>query len=216
MDANLIVAFVSALLAIGMAALMVIYPSLRLLWWAVISLCTAGATSLTLLYFIHKYSPYWDEANTRTILVLASGIMGFLLILSIMLYFDPNAYRTGVLEQEATAIKTGIRLQFFGDRRIPTEVSNDNIAVWFAYFTPSLSITPKDAQGNTIAGGIEVPPNWVIFLLLQKPAVYRQVIVDFSNPQLMPVIDRQMMSVRAIIISTRGQIPAGVLHIHTE
>ena len=114
-----------------------------------------------------------------------------------------------------TDLKTDLRLQFFGDRRIPQEVSSDNVASWFAYFSPSLAITPKDARGNTIAGGLEIPPNWAIFVALDKPAKFRQAIVTFSNPEVMPVIDVHTANSRIIAISTRGQVPAGVLTIKT-
>jgi len=118
------------------------------------------------------------------------------------------------LTQEPQYIKTDLRLQFFGDHRIPYEVSSDNVASWFAYFSPSLAITPMDARGNTVAGGLKVPPNWAIFLALDKPAKFRQAIVTFSNPEVMPVTDVHMANSRAIVISIRGQVPAGVLSIH--
>jgi hypothetical protein len=113
-------------------------------------------------------------------------------------------------------LPTGIRLQFFGDNRIPTVISRNNVAVNFSYFTPSLSITPQDAKGKAMAGGMQIPPNWVIFLSFDKPAIYTSIAVDFSNPAIMPIIDRQFQGVRAIVVSTRGQVPAGVLDIHTE
>ena len=116
--------------------------------------------------------------------------------------------------QEPQYIKTDLRLQFFGDQRIPQEVSSDNVASWFAYFSPSLAIIPKDAHGNMVAGGLEVPPNWAIFVALDKPAKFRQAIVTFSNPEIMPITDVHMANSRVIAISTRGQVPAGVLNIH--
>jgi hypothetical protein len=119
----------------------------------------------------------------------------------------------GERDPEPKSIKTALRLQFFGDYRIPHEISSDNVASCFAYYSPSLSITPKDASGNTIAGGMEIPPNWAIFLALDKPAKFKQAIVSFSNPEVMPITDVHLANSRVIVTSTRGQVPAGVLAI---
>ena len=119
-------------------------------------------------------------------------------------------------EQAPLPIRTGVKLQFFGDQRIPTEITQNNVASWFAYFSRSLTITPQDAEGHPIAGGMQIPPNWAIFISFDRPATYRQVIVDFSNPSAMPVIDRQFQNSRVLVISTRGMLPAGVLDIHTQ
>jgi hypothetical protein len=116
-------------------------------------------------------------------------------------------------DAELKYIKTNLRLQFFGDHRIPHEVSSDNVACWFAYFSASLSITPMDEKGNVIKGGMQIPPNWAVFVALDKPAKYRQAIVSFSNQEVMPITDTHMANARVIVISTRGQIPAGVLTI---
>lgn len=106
-------------------------------------------------------------------------------------------------------IKTNVRLQFFGDHRIPHEVSSDNVCAWCAYFSASIQI--HGPEGEVMFGS---QPNWAIFLVLDKPASFRQAITSFSNPEVMPVIDTHMANSRAIVISTRGQIPAGVLEIH--
>jgi hypothetical protein len=84
---------------------------------------------------------------------------------------------------EPRPIKTVLRLQFFGDHRVPQAISSENIANWFAYFSPSISVTLQ------VPGGFEVPPNWAIFLTLDKPATYRQVITSFSNPEVMPLTE---------------------------
>lgn len=108
-------------------------------------------------------------------------------------------------------IKSELKLQFFGDNRIPQVASSDNVATWFAYFSPSLSIEPKDENGKTVAGGLEVPPNWVVILVFDKPVSYQQATTGFSNPELCPIIDTHSTNSRMVAISTRGQIPAGVL-----
>lgn len=156
--------------------------------------------------------PSWNYAP----LVLI-GLSGVLLVLKQLNFLGKsdtgqNA-NLSAQDLEPKYIKTTLRLQFFGDYRIPHEVSSDNVACWFAYFSASLSITPMDESGNSIAGGMQIPPNWAIFVALDKPSKFRQAIVTFSNPEVMPVTDTHMANARVIAISTRGQIPAGVLTI---
>ncbi|MCW5590686.1 MAG: hypothetical protein KIS74_01180 [Burkholderiales bacterium] len=155
--------------------------------------------------------PSWNYAPLALI-----ALSGVLLVLKQLNVLDPkgtNHHVEPAVSDEVGYIKTKVRLQFFGDQRIPHEVSSENVAVWFAYFSASLSITPMDANGKPIDGGMQIPPNWVIFVALDKPAKFRQAIVSFSNPEVMPIVDTHMANARVIAMSTRGQIPAGVLTI---
>jgi hypothetical protein len=167
-----------------------------------------------MLEFIQKLVPWISGLPlTPKIFITAIVLLLFLFLCIVFLYFiwaPPLSQRV----QELQYIKTDLRLQFFGDRRIPQEVSSNNIASWFAYFSQSLAIIPKDAHGNTLAGGLEVPPNWAVFVALDKPARFRQAVVTFSNPEVMPVTDVHMANSRVIAISTRGLVPAGVLTIN--
>jgi hypothetical protein len=112
-----------------------------------------------------------------------------------------------------TYIRTELRLQFFGDQRTPHEISSVNIATWFAYFSPSITLTPQDASGNPLPGGFEVPPSWAIFITVDIPSSYRQATVRFSNPEVMPITEVRMATTRSIVVTARSQFPAGVLEI---
>lgn len=213
MDISLLIAIAGVLISIAMAALMAIYPNLRLLWWAVISVCVGGTAACVALYYLHRMKDGLEVKTYQSCLIWSCGLMAFLISILVMLYFDPSAYRKDE-DVVAAAIPTRLRLQFFGDHRIPTEISNNNVAVWFTYYTSSITLTPKDKDGKPLPGGFEVPPNWVIFLALDKPATYHQVLIDFSNPEKMPITDIQVSNTRVIAISTRGTMPAGVLDIH--
>lgn len=111
--------------------------------------------------------------------------------------------------------KTMLRLQFFGDKRVPHEISADNIINWFAYFSPSIDVAFNDENGREISRS-STGPNWAVFLVMDRPVTYRQAIVSFSNPALMPVIDVHMATERAVLIGTRGLVPAGVLEISAQ
>jgi hypothetical protein len=115
--------------------------------------------------------------------------------------------------QKLKYIKSNISLQFFGDNRIPHAGSSENIATWFTYFSPSLQVQPKDENGNTVSGGFEVSPNWVVFLVFDKPVSYQQAIANFTNPEVCPIIDIHTSNNRMIALSTRGQMPAGMLNV---
>ena len=115
---------------------------------------------------------------------------------------------------KARYIKTGLCLQFFGDLRIPQEVSSNNVASWLAYFSPSLKVNLKNTQEDTVPGCLGIPPNWVISIALDLPAKFRQAVVSFSNPEVMPITDIHMANSRLLVIATRDQVPAGILNIH--
>jgi hypothetical protein len=210
--AELFVAIVGLVVPIIVGTFMALYPNSRWIGWLVIAVSMAVFTAALVLYLYSSYSAYFFAFGRPYLLTIAAAL-GFFISISAMLFFDPGSYRN---PYQAVRVKSGVKLQFFGGNKIPTQVSIDNVATWFTYFTPSLSILPKDAKGNTIAGGMEVPPNWVIFVAFDHPVLYGEVRIDFSNPEIMPVMDRQMMNSRVVVISSRGPIPAGVLDIHVE
>ncbi|HJW42587.1 MAG TPA: hypothetical protein VJ476_15335 [Rhizomicrobium sp.] len=214
MHGSLYFAVGSLVVPFAISALMAMYPNFRLLGWAAIAICGGVFAASTASYLAQLLPHHFDTNGLRNYFIGFCGGSGVLLVIAAMLFFDHSVYRALAPEDKPLPIKTGIRLQFFGDVRIPHVISSDNVATWFAYFTPSISMVPKDTDGKTIAGGFEVPPNWAIFVAIDKAASFKQVLVEFSNTDLMPVIDIQQSSSRAILISTRGLIPAGVLNIH--
>lgn len=157
-------------------------------------------------------APSWNYAPLTLIIV-----SGLLLLLKQLNWIgkdsSPDTARPDESSSEVPYIKTSLMLQFFGDHRIPQEISSENVGCWFAFFSPSLSITPLNEKGDPIEGKMQVPPNWVIFIALDKPAQFRQAIVTFSNPEAMPIADMHMANSRVIAFSTRGPIPAGALTI---
>jgi hypothetical protein len=162
--------------------------------------------------------PYWPHKHTvirKGSYVTKKNILFFtLLILFIITSIITLLGITNVIPIEEEAfIKSTISLQFFGDHRIPQETSSENVVSWFAYFSSSLLVQPKDENGNNVAGGLEIPPNWVIVLVFDKPAIYRQAVTNFSNSEACPLIDIHSTNGRMIALSTRGQMPAGIFTI---
>jgi hypothetical protein len=116
--------------------------------------------------------------------------------------------------QQPGFVKTSVRLQFFGDRRIPLDVARENVATWFAYYSPSIKVTPQDPEGKAMAGGFEVPPNWVVLIVFDQPTDYRQAVATFSNPEIAPPIEVRHTTTRSVVVTTGGLLPAGVLEVH--
>jgi hypothetical protein len=214
MDGGLVVSIVGVFLSLGMGVLLVLYPGGRLAWWLVLAGCVSVSVYFALRYFLGKLPA--DSDRIRQWFVAACTAFTALLCVAGMLYLDPSAYRAPVsTEKQAKKIKTGLKLQFFDDQRMPAMAASENIANWYAYFTPSVLVTQRDEHGN-VTPVIGNAANWVIFVAFDDPAIYREVFVDFSNPSAMPIVDRHFMSTRTLVVSTRGQVPAGVLDIHVE
>lgn len=156
-------------------------------------------------------SPYWNYAPLVLIAISALLILG---------------HQTGIIGTKVQNVgteqpplarpsfqKTSLKLQFFGDRRIPIELGSNNVATWFSYYSQSVKVSTQDAQGNEMPGGFEMPPNWVIFAVFDKAADYRQAVAVFSNPELSPPIEVRQTTTRSLVVTVGGMIPAGVLEI---
>src|SRR2546426_4653299 len=81
------------------------------------------------------------------------------------------------------ARRTSLRLQFYGDERIRTEVHSDNVFRWFALWHPAVRIGGRDKTGKPAMPEVEVKPKtWTIFVTFDRPIVFRELVVSFSAP----------------------------------
>lgn len=167
-----------------------------------------GSTELRkrLAGLLHR--PLWNYAP----LVLI-GISALLVVGQQLGVIGRRAQNVEPGEVQVAFVDTTLRLQFFGDRRIPHDLGSQNVATWFAYFSPSIQVTPADDKGNRMPGGFEVPPNWVILVVLDRPSSYRQGIATFSNPEIAPPIEVRQATTRSIVVTTGALLPAGILEI---
>lgn len=137
---------------------------------------------------------------------------GFFLIgLAVGLYFSPRWHAPEV----AKPVNTVLRLQFFGDERIPTSIHEANIANWYVLWTPSATISLGDSNGNSLSNQVIVPKNWTIFVLFEKKTVFREFIVSFASPGL-PPYEVKARSDRFAIVNISGDIPFGVLEVFAK
>ena len=111
-----------------------------------------------------------------------------------------------------SAIKTSLRLQFYGDHRIPTEVgASENIYHWFALFSPSIGMSFMDKDGNEIVppgGAPRYGPTWNVFIILKQPAIRRQIVTSFSNPEKMGPSEIMGETDRSFIFHSMKEMPA--------
>jgi hypothetical protein len=123
------------------------------------------------------------------------------------------------IARPSMVIKTGLKLQFYGDHRIPTEVGADNIYHWFALFSPSIGLSYYDKDGNEIVpsgGSPRYGPTWNVFVVLKQPITYGQITTSFSNPEKMGPTQILGQTDRSFIFNTFKEMPAGVLEIRAE
>jgi len=113
----------------------------------------------------------------------------------------PNASATLTAPKE---LPTQVRLQFFGDTRIPVCVTSENVINWYANLTTfHLNGAPHSFC-------------WQVFLVFDTPVKYHQVIVTHSHPELAPTLEVKYQTHQCTVVFTNGQIPAGILTIVAE
>ncbi len=112
------------------------------------------------------------------------------------------------------AIWTSLKLQFFGDHRIPTEVVKQNVDSWYALWTESRIIDFTNSEG-AIVQTVSIPKQWVIFIQFEKPTSYREVIVSFGIPEP-PMHEVKTTNKRYVVVFISSDVPPTTLEIYTK
>jgi hypothetical protein len=188
---------------------MAMHPEYRLLGWAVIAALTVMFCWSTARFLFDKYPNVFDLAGSRHVLIGVFALAGVLMSACAMLALD-NPWSV-----QTNATYASVRIQFYGDDRLPTEIRNENVMDWYAYYSPSARSVYKDkatGKEETIA---LIPKSWAIFLVLKRPVDYREITIGFSAPGL-PVYNVLQRSQNSIVIGFSGDIPAGELEISTK
>lgn len=111
-------------------------------------------------------------------------------------------------------IWTSLRLQFYGDHRIPTEIVKQNVESWYSLWTESRRIEFKDKDGRVIQD-ISIPKQWTIFVQFEKPTSYKEVIVNFGLPDP-PMYEIKTANKRYLILFVSADIPPTKLEVYTR
>jgi hypothetical protein len=145
--------------------------------------------------------------------VVVAALIGAVLVGGLAYAVD-QGHRKATTTDVTLVANSKLRLQFFGDNRIPTEIAADNIASWFTGWSPSFVMTELDAQ-NQPRGSTVLPKTWFIFIAFDKPASFRQIVVSFSSPGFPPYEVKQQNN-RVVVVMASGEIPAGSLEIYAK
>ena len=116
-------------------------------------------------------------------------------------------------------IKTSLKLQFFGDNRIPKDLGSENVRFWWAQFSPSIQVQMYNEKGEKIVPPSGLPghaPNWNVFVTLEKPTTYKQIITTFSHPEALGPTEIQGSTDRSFVFHSFKEVPAGILEIQFE
>jgi hypothetical protein len=82
---------------------------------------------------------------------------------------------------EPQIIETNLFLQFSDAHSVPVEKNPRNIRNWYALYTESIYVDTKDADGKSL-GGFSVPPRWAVFMMFEKPPIFRQMVAICRGP----------------------------------
>jgi len=201
------VAFAAAIAIAG--TVMAMHPGYRSFGWLFIAILAALFCYSAAALMISKAPELFGLEDARQAFTWTFVALGVMMSLSVWFAVD-NPF--GTQSQVNSAL---LRLQFFGDDRIPTEIRSENVTTWFAYFTPRIKAESKDAATGKVSPLFETSKVWVLFLTLDKPTNYREVTVGFSAPGL-PIYDVMQSTPRSIVVQFRGEIPTGAIEISTK
>ena len=102
---------------------------------------------------------------------------------------------------DESAKRTVLRLRFSGKLEPPASQFEENVASWFAYWSPGGRAV--DQNGKML---FEVPSSWALFVTFEKPVIYRQARVSFSGASVEHWEIRQSLS-SSLVITFAGPIP---------
>lgn len=197
-------AVASLVVSIGIGVLMAIFPKWRIGGWAILCICVGVLAGSTVEFSLADSS--LSRASATVSLAILSGFCVLFAVGCLAFWIErPRA---------KVADHAQLRLQCFGDGRIPTAVRTVNVAFWLAYFTPHARISFSGQNGEVLQQH-EIPKNWAIFVAFDQPTSFREIIVGFNAPGL-PMYDVMHPNSRGVMVAFRGDIPAGELEISTK
>ena len=158
----------------------------------------------------------WQRLRGRWWLWAIFGLSGGVALALWLAPLIVNPSATVARSQVGAPPKTELRLQFYGGARIPTAIGTENVYYWYALFSPSIGIKFIDQAGNEVTppgGSPRYDPTWSIFVVLKEPAVFKQIVATFSNPELLGPTEIIAQTDRSFIFRSMKGIPAGELVI---
>ena len=204
MGSELYIAIASLAVAVVVGVLMAMYPERRKTGWGVIAVSVASLFWSTNQFMIARDPASFPIAKVISLWSDTLAIVGLLLAGLGYLFFERA--RLG------EAPGASVRIQFYGDNRLPVEIKSTNVANWFAYYSPHAEVRRHDSQSGAQEVLATAPKNWAVFISYDRPTEVRQIVVHFTA-QGLPAYQVLQSSKRACLISFAGDIPLGELEI---
>jgi hypothetical protein len=146
--------------------------------------------------------PTWGALIGMGIGVLLVGLATGLVI---------GEQRKGSDSNEPQLVETNLFLQFSDSHSVPVEKNPRNISNWYALYTESIHVDTKDAEGKSL-GGFSVPPRWAVFIMFEKPPIFRQMVAVCRGPNN-PTCSVSTSNTTYVVISITGDVTGATLDV---
>lgn len=205
MDSSGYIAITTFVVPIIVGIAMAIHPEWKIVGWAAICICSAVFFWAFANFLLTRTGP--DSKTLLRTSALAVAVAGLTATVAIALLIElPRA--------ASDANGAFLRMQFYGDTRVPTEIRQSNVANWFAYYSPIAQVR-EDSPAGPGRVVLATPKTWAIFIAFDRPTEVRQIVVNFNAPGL-PQYQVLQSTKRAALISFAQDIPAGELEIEVR
>ena len=108
------------------------------------------------------------------------------------------------------AIRTIMRMQFYGDYRTPTIVSRENMST-----SHPLQFVEQKIDSTAPNGIRFIRDWWTITLIYEHPIISNEITLNFNQPGF-PSYELKFADERCAIYAINGSIPAGILEIEAK
>jgi hypothetical protein len=143
--------------------------------------------------------------------LIYAGVGGGILLIGLAVGLIAGAQRKPSKATAPQIIETNLFLQFSDSHSVPVEKNPRNIQSWYALYTESIYVGAKDIGGRMV-GGFSVPPRWTIFIIFEKPPIFRQMVATCRGPND-PKCDVQTSNVTYAIITIIGDVTNATLDV---
>ncbi|UDL87977.1 hypothetical protein LGH82_22830 [Mesorhizobium sp. PAMC28654] len=165
--------------------------------------------ALAIIFGALSLAPEWLPKTPLWIAPTGLGVGVFLIGLAIGLVIGQQ--RTPIDLSEPQIIETNLFLQFSDSSSIPVEKNPRNIRHWYALYTESIHVDTRDEDGKSF-GGFSIPPRWAVFMMFEKPPVFRQMIAICCGPNN-PTCSVSTSNATFAVISIAGDVTGATLDV---
>ena len=165
--------------------------------------------ALALIFGLWSLAPEgWPKMPTWAVLL---GVGVGILLVGLATGLVVGEQRKPIDTDEPQLIETNLFLQFSDAHSIPIEKNPRNIRNWYALYTESIYVDMKDAEHKSL-GSFAVPPRWAIFMMFEKPPIFRQMVAVCRGPNN-PTCTVSTSNASYAVISIAGDVTGATLDV---